>query len=128
MKKLLHQNYDEFYEQEIELRKALIYPPFCDIIQFSVNSKSSTEVKRVSQHIYNELKKEFNVIKNNVLIYEPVPAPIDKIKNNYRWRILMKCRFNNKVIDLINNVLEEYYKTNFKNSRLIIDVNPNNMM
>ena len=122
------QNYNLFYNTEIMMRKSLNYPPFCDIIQFGINSKNSNEVRRVSQHIYNRLKKEFNVIKNNVLIYEPVPAPIDKIKNNYRWRILVKCRFNNKVIDLINNVLEEYYKTNFKNSRLIIDVNPNNMM
>ena len=122
------QNYDLFYNAEIMMRKSLNYPPFCDIIQFSINSKSDLDVKKVAKYIYNELKKEFNIIKNNILIFEPVPAPIDKIKNNYRWRILVKCRFNNKVIDLINNVLERYYKKNFKNTRLIIDVNPNNMM
>ncbi|MBQ9297870.1 MAG: primosomal protein N' [Clostridia bacterium] len=122
------QNYDLFYNAEIMMRKSLNYPPFCDIIQFSINSKSDLDVKKVAKYIYNELKKEFNIIKNNILIFEPVPAPIDKIKNNYRWRILVKCRFNNRVIDLINNVLERYYKKNFKNTRLIIDVNPNNMM
>lgn len=122
------QNYNLFYDAEIMMRRSLNYPPFCDIIQFSINSKTENDVKKVSNYIYNELKKEFNAIKNNVLIYEPVPAPIDRIKNKYRWRILMKCRFNNKVIDLITNVLNRYYKANNKDTRLIIDVNPNNMM
>lgn len=122
------QNYNLFYEAEIMMRRNLNYPPFCDIIQFSINAKTEEQVKRVANKIYAELKKEFYVMKNNVLIYEPVPAPVDKIKNKYRWRILMKCRFSNNVIDLINNILNRYYKLNYKGTRLIIDVNPNNMM
>ena len=122
------QNYDSFYNAEIAMRKGLNYPPFCDIIQFSINAKTENEAKKVSNYVYSELKKEFMPIKNNVLIYEPVPAPIDRIKNKYRWRILVKCRFNNSIINFINNVLEGYYNRNYKGTRLIIDVNPNNMM
>ena len=122
------QNYDLFYEAEIMMRRSLNYPPFCDIIQFSVNAKTEEQAKKIAQKIHFELKKEFYPIKNNVLIYEPVPAPINQIKNSYRWRILMKCRFSNNIIDLINNILNRYYKLNYKGTRLIIDVNPNNMM
>ncbi len=122
------QNYNLFYEAEIMMRRSLNYPPFCDIIQFSINAKTEEQAKRVAKKIHSELKKEFYLIKNNVLIYEPVPAPISKIKNSYRWRILMKCRFSNNIIDLINNILSRYYKLNYKGTRLIIDVNPNNMM
>lgn len=122
------QDYDLFYNTEIEMRKSLNYPPFCDIIQFSVSSSTEQEVKKITRKIYEELKIEFLPIKNNVLIYEPVPAPINKIKNRYRWRILLKCRFNNIVINIINNWLNKYYEKNYRNTRLIIDVNPNNMM
>ena len=122
------QNYDLFYDAEIMMRRSLNYPPFCDIIQFSINAKTDEQAKKVAQKIHFELKKEFYHIKNNVLIYEPVPAPINKIKNSYRWRILMKCRFSNNIIDLINNILNRYYKLNYKGTRLVIDVNPNNMM
>ena len=122
------QNYDLFYKSEIMMRKSLNYPPFCDIIQFSINAKIEADVIKVSKYIYAELKKEFSPIKNNVIIYEPVPAPIDKIKNKYRWRILLKCRFNNNIINLINNIIEKYYKKNYRDVRLIVDVNPNNMM
>ena len=27
------QNYDKFYENEIKLRKAMLYPPFSDLLQ-----------------------------------------------------------------------------------------------
>ena len=122
------QDYDLFYNTEIQMRKSLNYPPFCDIIQFSISSSTEQEVKKITKKIYEELKIEFLPIKNNVLIYEPVPAPINKIKNRYRWRILLKCRFNNIVINIINNWLNKYYEKNYRNTRLIIDVNPNNMM
>ena len=122
------QNYNLFYNTEIMMREKLNYPPFCDIIQFSINSKTEYNVKKVANYLYNELNKEFYSIKNNVIIYQPVPAPIDKIKNKYRWRILIKCRFSNNIINLINNILDRYYKANYKDTRLLIDVNPNNMM
>ena len=122
------QNYNLFYDAEIIMRRNLNYPPFCDIIQFSINAKTEEQAKKMANKIHSELKKEFYQIKNNVLIYEPVPAPINKIKNSYRWRILMKCRFSNNIINLINNILNRYYKLNYKGTRLIIDVNPNNMM
>jgi len=63
-----------------------------------------------------------------MLIFPPVSAPIDKIKNKYRWRIIVKCRLNNNIIDLVNNTLEEFYKLKFKNTTVIVDVNPNSML
>ena len=58
---------------------------------------------------------------------QKIPAPIDKIKNRYRWRIIAKCRLNNNVIDIINKSLEEYYKCKFKKTKISISTNPNNM-
>ena len=62
-----------------------------------------------------------------MVIFKPVPAPIDKIKNKYRWRIILKTKLSNTVLNYINNVLNEYYGYNYKNTRVIVDTNPNNM-
>ena len=118
------QNYDEFYETEIQLRKQLKYPPFCDIIMFAINSSDKEEVAKASEKLYKILGKNNNGAIN---IFKPVPAPIDKIKNRYRWRIIAKCKLNNNVIDIINNSLEEYYKCKFKKTKISISTNPNNM-
>ena len=41
-----------FYETEIELRKQLKYPPFCDIILIGFSSTNETEIKQISNALY----------------------------------------------------------------------------
>ena len=121
------QNYDMFYETEIELRKELKYPPFCDIIMIGISSASEQEVEKASRKIYELINKENIKYKTKIEVYKPVVAPISKIKNKYRWRIIIKCKLNNNIINLLNSVLEKYYNLKFKNTRVVVDVNPNNM-
>ncbi len=118
------QNYDEFYKTEIELRKQLKYPPFCDIIMFGINSSDKEEIEKASEKLYKILKKYGT---DDLQIMRPLPAPIDRIKYRYRWRIIAKCKLNNNVIDIINKSLEEYYKCKFKKTKISISTNPNNM-
>ena len=118
------QDYEKFYKTEIELRKQLKYPPFCDIIMFRITSKDKEEVQKASEKLYKILKKNGQ---DKMQVFPALPAPIDKIKYNYRWRIIAKCKLNSKIIDTINKSLEEYYNQRFKKTRVIVDVNPNNM-
>ncbi len=118
------QNYETFYKTEIELRKQLKYPPFCDIIMFGINSSDKEEIQKASEDLYKLLKRNGQAV---MQIMPPLPAPIDKIKYRYRWRIITKCRLNGSIINTINAVLEEYNKKKYKKTRVIVDVNPNNM-
>lgn len=118
------QDYDLFYNTEINLRKQLKYPPFCDIIVIGISSLDEEKIKKASEYIYQNI-----VSKNiNMSVYKPMPAPIDKIKMRFRWRIIIKCHLNNGVIDGINDVLEKFYKSRIKDVRVIVDINPNNML
>ena len=118
------QDYKLFYNTEIALRKQLKYPPFCDIILIGFTSEREEEVKSVSEKIHQYLKNR--VIKENIgiILYKAVPSPIDKIKNKYRWRILIKCKFSEEIINLMNDTLKKYYELNNKNTRMTIDLNP----
>ena len=122
------QNYDLFYNTEISLRKQLKYPPFCDIILIGFTSVIEQEVAKVAGKIHEYLKNR--VLKENlgIILYKALPSPIDKIKNKYRWRILIKCKFGEEITDLINDVLEEFQKLKSKSTKITIDLNPNNMM
>ncbi len=121
------QNYDEFYNTEIELRRQLKYPPFCDIILFNVSSGSKEEAEKAAKKLHEILQKKSKIYKTNIEMYKPVVAPISKIKNKYRWRIIGKCNLNSAIINAINSTLDEFYKLKFKNTRVIADINPNNM-
>lgn len=107
---------------EIELRKRLNYPPFCDIILMKFTGKNEENLKKYSNKIYNNLKKNIN--ESEAIIYRPVPSPIDKIKNSYRWRLIIKGKVNLKLLEKI----EKSTCLDNKDVSLIVDINPNNMM
>ena len=91
---------------------------------FGINSSDKEEIKEASETLYKILRKYGQA---ELQIMPPLPAPIDRIKYRYRWRIIAKCRINSKIINIINQSLEEYYTRKFKKTRVVVDVNPNNM-
>ena len=119
------QNYDLFYETEIALRKQLKYPPFCDIILIGLNSYQELEIKNVSSKIYKYLEQRLN--KEEFKVLRPMPCPIDKIQNRYRWRIIIKGKMTEEANEILNACLKEIYQENIKDTRIAIDINPNNM-
>ena len=120
--------YDLFYKTEMNLRKQLKYPPFCDIIVIGITSEKEQEIIDVSSKLYTYIKNRIKKENIGIILYPPVPSPIDKIKNKYRWRIIIKCKFGEDIIDLMNNTLDEYYKMKKIDTRVVVDLNPNNMM
>ncbi len=103
------------------------YPPFCDIILFNVSSNDNNKVEIAVKKLHDILKKNIEKYKVQVEIFNPVIAPISKIKNKYRWRIILKCKLGNSILNYINGSLDEYYKLKIKDTRVIVDTNPNNM-
>lgn len=122
-----NQNYKEFYNTEISIRKELNYPPFYDIIIIEVNYIKEAEIISNIQKLYQILTKNKKLIKEEIIIYEPVPCPINKIKNRYRYRIIIKTKISSTIIKYIQYCLDNYYKITNKEVRTIIDINPNNM-
>ena len=115
------QDYNLFYNAEIDLRKMLKYPPFCDIILIRFIGKNLQEIEKVSNSVYNNFKKISNL--QDVFIYQPVPSPIDKIKGKYRWRIVIKGKLNSKLLDVLYKSID----CKVKDTSITVDINPNNM-
>ena len=57
-----------------------------------------------------------------------MPSPIDKIQNKIRWRIIIKGNMDEKTNETLNELLKNIYEKNYKNTKITIDVNPNNMV
>ena len=64
---------------------------------------------------------------DDMTIYKPVPAPIDKIKNKYRWRMIVKGKVNSKILDIIKYSVQDEKLSKMKNTSLMVDINPNNL-
>lgn len=87
-----HQDYAEFYRQEIQFRKALQYPPFARMIQVRIQGRDNDEVAQVAGRLgqlgHDLQKSQANF--SEVQILGPLEAPLAKINNQYRWQMLLK--------------------------------------
>lgn len=121
------QDYIKFYNQEIILRKELNYPPFCDIVSVLVTGEDEVKVKEVSGEVEGTIRKEFEG-EDGVMILKAVPAPISRIKNRFRWRIIIKCNVSDDLREKLNKVFQQEAKRVEKWCNIGIDVNPLSML
>lgn len=120
------QDYEKFYETEMALRRQLKYPPFCDIILIAFNSIDETEIKKVSSIAYEFVRNNLN--QKEFKIFKPMPSPIDKIQNKFRWRIIIKGNMTDEANQVLNEMLKDLFDKDFRNTKIAVDVNPNNMV
>lgn len=83
-----HQDYEEFYQSEITMRRQLDYPPFCDLYQLVVAGENEDEIHEVSKELKEALERRLG---REAVILGPSPAPRYLIGDTYRMQILMKA-------------------------------------
>ncbi len=124
-------DYHSFYEEEIQQRRELVYPPFSEMLRFLFVSESegkghnaSLDLARLLEDL---LEKEDN--NGNLEILGPAPAPLFKIKKYYRHQLIIKGEDINRLSDSIREVVKEFKNTwNPSDVRLVIDFNPQVML
>jgi primosomal protein N' (replication factor Y) len=78
-----------FMESELELRKALGYPPFSKLGLLVYRGKEDKKVRQFAEKAVEALKKESSAL--GVSVAGPAPAPLYKLRGHYRYQILMKA-------------------------------------
>jgi primosomal protein N' (replication factor Y) len=99
------QNHDflGFYNVEIEHRKKLLYPPFCDIAKIVVRNKNEQKVDQDSEAILSYLKHICDTRFFDLNLLGPVPAYIAKLNNTYRRHIIVKGE-KEKILNLVRSM------------------------
>ena len=121
------QDYERFYEGEIEIRRELKYPPFCDIVTLTVTGEDEgvvlREAGRVHELLLNRLKSDGSVAEKPFMVFGPFEAGVYKVNEKFRMRIVVKCRLDRDTRGMFSYILSEIGKTS-KNSVISIDFNP----
>ena len=99
-------DYLGFYNEEIVLRRALCYPPFCNIVDITVTGSGEEKVKNAAVSMYNEAIGRLGDT-DNIKVYRAAPCFIDKIENKYRWHFWIKCRFNKEIHDTMTDIMQK---------------------
>ena len=121
IKKTISDNYEGYYENEMEIRKILKYPPYGRIINIVISSETETGLKEKAEKFYNMIKEK------NSFIPKPLKAPIYRINNRYRYQIFIKSdRISiNNIKHRIRSSMVNYRE---KDVRISVDVDPVNLL
>ena len=119
----------KFYDEELEERRALMYPPFSRIALVETKGKNEAAVQKHSERFAQLLRTS----DGQLTILGPAPAVIAKINNQYRWHILLKSP---KTADpsggllrsTLRKALAAYGRFANRSVRLTIDVDPVGLM
>lgn len=118
---IISNDYEKFYEKEIEYRKMFNYPPFLDIILFELSSKDFKILKAEADRLYNILNENNN---NLYKVFTPRYPFVRRINNKYRINILIKTKLSKEVYNQIYTKLNIFNKKKKKELNMSITKNP----
>lgn len=118
-------NYKAFYEEEIEFRRALQYPPFGSIINLRLSSVKKDALIEEA-HRLGKLAKKLSAQRGNIAeIIGPAESPLSKIRGRFRWQMLIKGRDINALHQIARELLQNQ-KNNYV--KVTADIDPENFM
>lgn len=108
--------FDDFYRDELELRKILKYPPYIKVIKMIYQDVTKQSVEEAAQKTYTELTGLYDKM-DEIFISEPHFPLIDKVRTKYRKQITIKI-IDQKILNDLLLVLRS------QDPKWIIDVDP----
>lgn len=113
-------DYHSFYQEEILLRKQLLYPPYSDLIKVMVQHIEAEQALATAENLVRTLKMQFPQTVHQ--FWGPVPSGVPRLREWYRYTVLIKSQEIAEVKDFMRES-GLYLKKEF-----IIDVNPLNVL
>ena len=120
-----HQDYKEYYNEEIAFRQMLMYPPVAHMLLILMESSNYSSLVENSESLVKNIKDD--IIKRSVkaLIIGPADASVVKILDTYRRVIYIKSN-DNEVLKNLKDYIEESINLLDDGVRVSFDFDPLN--
>lgn len=120
------QDYDRFYTEELALRRALMFPPVCDLCVIGFSGIWEERVRIAADRfieILADTVRQQN-LRLPLRVLGPVEAGYGRLNGKYRRRVLLKCKNTAEMRSFIRSLLEQAYADKaFANISLFADMN-----
>lgn len=101
------QDYESFYNTEIRVREAMLYPPFADICLIGFVGENQALTLKAANGFLQDFVSEAsqNYPKLPLRLLGPSPAAVVKVSNKFRYKLIIKCKNNRSFRKLLSKVL-----------------------
>lgn len=121
-------DYTGFFNREIQIRHQFNYPPYSHIIRVLISGEREKELIQFAKNMVKWLKKRIentDLLKKGLLDLGAYQAPIGRIKNKYRWQVLIRIRADWKFRDAYHRLTDELDGEFYNDSLTVaLDFNP----
>ena len=114
------QDYQAFYEKELQFRRMMHYPPFSAMANILVRSEQQEQAMRWSTELGHILTPAPEKIK----ILGPAEAPVTRLKNEFRYQFLVKAASRKALNELLRKAQDFARERKWSATALVIDVDP----
>lgn len=101
IKSVLENNYQSFYEQQLDERRRFGYPPFVFMLKLWVKRAKRQSSQSATDKLASALRKQYNM---RIEILGPAPAFQERSANGYTWQIVIKARQRQPLLDIISQL------------------------
>ena len=98
-------DYGGFYDQEIEFRRELKYPPFSRMVCVTLRGVSEEKVMFSAKVLAESLAPQLS---DKVAMSGPAPAPIEKMKGQYRHQLIFRAPTTALITDPLKKLLKDF--------------------
>lgn len=121
-------DYDSFFKREISLRQRPAFPPYVRLACFRISGEVEFDVKKTSEKIAAASRKISKTGDHHLEVLGPVPSPLEKIKDKYRWQLLLKSEKTSTLHFVGKYISENTKKLVHGKTSFWYDLDPENMM
>jgi primosomal protein N' (replication factor Y) (superfamily II helicase) len=126
---LVAHDYKGFFAAESEFRRALNYPPFSRLVSLRLDGPKLEEVEKRARTLATKLRELQHCqskFREHIEVLGPAAAPIERIRNRYRWQLLVRSKHNTPLLEFARQARELLPPS--RGVRLHIDVDPYTML
>ncbi|MCP4337301.1 MAG: primosomal protein N' [Desulfobulbaceae bacterium] len=120
--------YGKMFDHEMRLRQHPAFPPYLRLTALRLQGRVENDVQQTAVTIARYSRETVKKEKFKIETLGPAPSPLDKIKDNYRWQILLKGKNTSEMHALCTAIKSARQELVGRNCTLAIDVDPENMM
>jgi primosomal protein N' (replication factor Y) len=114
------QDYNGFFEKELQFRRFMKYPPFAAMANVLIRAAKQEDALRMS----TELGHHITPAPENMRIMGPAEAPVPRLKAEYRYQLLIKSGSRKDLNALLRKAQEFARAQKWSATALVIDVDP----
>lgn len=120
--------YEELFEHEVSIRESIGFPPFVRMINIKIHGEIEFDVRKTATKVGSFCRSWIQRTGNALQIMGPSPSPIDRLRGQFRWQLLLKGKDVVQLHKLCGSIIHNKKRLIVGKAMVKIDVDPENMM